>query len=364
MAFVEIHQICKVFGNVVALDEISISIEKGEFLVLLGPSGCGKTTLLNLVAGLESPTSGSIMIDKKDVVDLTPRARNIGMVFQDYALYPHLNVFENLAFPLKSQRGRFTKDEIKQRVEAASMILDIHDLLARMPRQLSGGQRQRTALGRAIVKEPKLFLMDEPLSNLDAALRLEMRVELKLLVERLATTTLYVTHDQAEAMALGTRIAVLKNGALQQIGTPIEVYSQPANIFVASFVGSAPMNFFPGYIETTVSELVFFSAGIEWNNLGLDMKILLEEVKKEVVLGVRPEDIDLSREPYNGGKPFYVRALEHYGSHLELMCEREGIRFRAEVPPDRDFKVGQSVFASPRRGAAHIFDPETTFRLL
>ncbi|HEX7045026.1 MAG TPA: ABC transporter ATP-binding protein [Burkholderiales bacterium] len=240
MATVEAHNVSKQFDGQLAVDDIDLRVREGEFLVLLGPSGCGKTTLLRMIAGLETPTAGEIVIDGRVVTDLPPRARNIAMVFQSYALYPHLSVYENIAFPLKA--ARLAKTDIERKVQVAAEMFGIGRLLQRKPRQLSGGERQRVALARAVVREPVAFLLDEPLSNLDAKLRTAARDELQQFQRRLGTTTIYVTHDQVEAMGLGDRIAVLNAGRIHQLGTPLEVYDHPADIFVATFIGSPPMN--------------------------------------------------------------------------------------------------------------------------
>src|SRR5499426_1386711 len=240
MAIVETRDIKKRFGDTLAVDGVDIATQEGEFLVLLGPSGCGKTTLLRMIAGLETPSTGEILIGGRVVNDLPPRARKIAMVFQSYALYPHMTVFRNIAFPLKAQR--VAKSAIPQKVEWAATLFGIGHLLHRKPRELSGGERQRVALARALVREPAVFLLDEPLSNLDAQLRASARDELQQLQRRVGTTTIYVTHDQVEAMGLGDRIAVMKAGVVRQIGTPQEIYDKPADTFVAGFVGSPPMN--------------------------------------------------------------------------------------------------------------------------
>src|SRR5208337_4677444 len=236
MAKVRLEHITKAFKGPPAVKDVTLEVDEGEFLVLLGPSGCGKTTTLRIVAGLEKPTDGEVYIGDVAVNDVQPKDRDIAMVFQSYALYPHMTVHDNLAFPLKMRK--YSKEEIEERVGKAAATLEITDLLQRKPRELSGGQRQRVALGRAIVRDPKVFLMDEPLSNLDAKLRIQTRVELKNLQKRIGTTTIYVTHDQAEAMTLADRVAVMKEGVIQQVGPPTEIYAHPANKFVAGFIGS------------------------------------------------------------------------------------------------------------------------------
>ena len=271
MAKVELKEIVKSFGNFKAVNEVSLSINDGEFLVLLGPSGCGKTTILRMISGLESPNEGEILIEDKLVNEVPPKDREIAMVFQNYALYPHMTARENLSFPLKMRKMK--KGDIEKRVVKAAKMLDIDKLLDRKPKELSGGQRQRVALGRAVVRNPKVFLMDEPLSNLDAKLRTYMRAELKKLHERIKTTTVYVTHDQIEAMTLATRIALLKDGVLQQIGTPDEIYNKPANTFVGGFVGTPPMNFVEGTIEGKTFTCTDFSYELP-SSVGINKAIL------------------------------------------------------------------------------------------
>src|SRR5438552_3842408 len=261
MAGVTLNKLTKAFKEVVAVNEVDLEIRDKEFLVLVGPSGCGKSTILRMIAGLEELTDGSIYIGERLVNDVAPKDRDIAMVFQNYALYPHMSVYDNLAFGLKLRKT--PKDEIRRRVNEAAQILGLQNLLARKPKQLSGGQRQRVALGRAIVREPQVFLMDEPLSNLDAKLRVQTRAELIKLHRRLQTTVIYVTHDQVEAMTMGSRIAILRDGVLQQLDTPSEVYANPANIFVAGFIGSPAMNFFQAEIEGADSELTVKAAGID-----------------------------------------------------------------------------------------------------
>lgn len=282
----EIKEISKSFSkDKVILDNVSFSIDEGEFIVFLGPSGCGKTTLLRIIAGLEKEDSGEIFFDEKKINDYEPKDRNIGMVFQNYALYPHLNVFENIAFPLKINKVK--KKIIKERVEEVSEFVGLKDYLNYLPKQLSGGQRQRVALGRAISRNPKLFLFDEPLSNLDAKLRSTMRIELFNLHKKLKTTSIYVTHDQVEAMTMGDKIIILNNGKIQQIGSPSFVYENPSNLFVASFIGNPQINLFPGSINEK-SELRF----VGHSNFSLEINDLYKRTDKDkFTIGIRPENI-------------------------------------------------------------------------
>lgn len=292
MANVKLKQIKKVFGkDTVVIPEINLEVNAGEFLVLVGPSGCGKSTILRMIAGLEEPTLGEIHIGNNDITNLPPKDRNIAMVFQNYALYPHMNVLNNLAFGLKIRK--IPKDEISDRVKQAAEILKIEDLLERKPKELSGGQRQRVALGRAIVRKPKVFLFDEPLSNLDAKLRIEMRAEIKKLHKELGTTMIYVTHDQVEAMTMGDRIVILNKGIVQQVGTPLEVYRNPANIFVAGFIGSPPMNLISGVIKNRKFIHTLFSINLD-DVTGID-----ELDSKEITLGIRPGTIKLADDGFS-----------------------------------------------------------------
>ena len=289
MARVLLENITKTYGDVVAVKNVNLEIKDQEFVVLVGPSGCGKTTTLRMVAGLEEISDGKIYIGDRLVNDVPPKDRNIAMVFQSYALYPHMSVYDNMAFGLKL-RG-IPKKQIDQRVREAANILEIEKLLERLPKQLSGGQRQRVALGRAIVRQPEVFLMDEPLSNLDAKLRVQMRAELQRLHKTLKATVIYVTHDQVEAMTLGQRIAVILNGELQQADNPLMVYEKPANRFVAGFIGSPPMNFVKGTIGKK-GDLYTFDCGSFKIDVPLEVDHLLEEyIGKEVAFGIRPEDI-------------------------------------------------------------------------
>jgi multiple sugar transport system ATP-binding protein len=290
MASIKFENIKKIYepDNVVVKD-FSLNIEDGEFVVLVGPSGCGKSTLLRTIAGLVTPTGGNIWINDQIVNTVAPKDRNVAMVFQNYALYPHMNVFDNLAFGLRLRK--FNKVEVNERVNKAAEILKITSLLGRKPKELSGGERQRIALGRAIVRNPSVFLFDEPLSNLDAKLRVHMRAEIKKLHQKLKTTMVYVTHDQVEAMTIGDRIIILNDGIIQQIGTPLEVYKNPANIFVAGFIGSPPMNFITGEISNDVFSFNNFK-------MKLTKSMILESEKKtkKMIVGIRPEDISFSKK--------------------------------------------------------------------
>jgi multiple sugar transport system ATP-binding protein len=284
MAQIQFSHVTKLYGDTPAVRDLNLEVGEGEFVVLVGPSGCGKTTALRMVAGLEEITDGEIRIGDSVVNDLPPRDRDIAMVFQNYALYPHKTVFENLAFGLRMRK--VPKDEQRRRVEEIAQKLGLADLLGRRPSQLSGGQRQRVAMGRAIVREPKAFLMDEPLSNLDAKLRVQMRAEIARIQKALAVTTLYVTHDQVEAMTMGDRVAVMRDGVLQQVDAPQRLYDAPANLFVASFVGSPPMNLFEATVEVDGTQLVFGET-----RLDLGGRTLREQNGRRIVVGIRPEEV-------------------------------------------------------------------------
>jgi len=287
MARIEMNNIVKRYGDgFPAVNDVSLDIRDGELMILVGPSGCGKSTLLRMIVGLEDITSGEMLIDGKRVNDLAPRDRNLSMVFQNYALYPHLTVFENIAFPLRLARGKYSEQEVRDRVNKASDMLELKDHLDRKPANLSGGQRQRVAMGRAIVRDADAFLFDEPLSNLDAKLRGQMRTEISRMQRRLGTTTVYVTHDQTEAMTLGDRVAVLRRGVLQQVGSPRELYEQPVNIFVAGFIGSPPMNFLPGRVEGSTLHLPIGDVPLP------DLHRKAAEGKDLVIAGIRPEHFE------------------------------------------------------------------------
>ena len=386
MGAININNVGKIYPNGTrALEDVNIEINDGEFVVLVGPSGCGKTTLLRMVAGLEDITEGEISIADKVVNEVAPKDRDIAMVFQNYALYPHMSVYDNMAFSLKLRK--FPKDEIDQKVKDAAKTLEIDELLERKPKALSGGQRQRVAMGRAIVRNPQAFLMDEPLSNLDAKLRVQMRAELGQLHSQLETTTLYVTHDQVEAMTMGDRVAVIRKGVLQQIDTPREIYLYPKNIFVAGFIGSPAMNFVYADIKTSAKgvTLIFGNDKI----MAKDAPEALKEYEgKEVVLGIRPEAFEDS--VYANKKEFTeeinidVSLLEQLGSDtyihffkdikpvqteaIEEILADEGedisvlgtqTKFIARINPNATIEEGENINLAIDPTKLHYFDPET-----
>lgn len=343
-----------------AVQSFDLKIEDGEFIIFVGPSGCGKSTTLRLVAGLEDISAGELFIDNNLVNDIEPKDRDIAMVFQNYALYPHMTVFDNMAFSLKLRK--MPKPEIKQQVEEVAKILNIEELLQRKPKELSGGQRQRVAIGRAIVRKPKVFLFDEPLSNLDAKLRVQMRIELAKLHQRLKTTFIYVTHDQVEAMTLGTRIVVMKDGIIHQVDSPLNLYSKPINKFVASFIGSPQMNFISA-MATQSKEGVFLTFGS--NSILLPegkAKILTDKgyINKEVIMGIRPEDIydtQLSSESFEKGFiEAKVDVTELLGSEVFLYLEMGNDKITAKVDSRTMAKVGDTVELAIDLNKIHIFD--------
>ena len=349
MAEVILKNVNKIYDkNVHAIKDANLEIKDREFLVLVGPSGCGKSTLLRMIAGLEEITSGEIIIDGKVVNDLSPKDRDISMVFQNYALYPHMSVYENMAFGLRIRK--FPKDEIDRRVKDAAEILGITQLLDRKPRALSGGQRQRVALGRAIVRKPKVFLFDEPLSNLDAKLRVHMRTEISKLHHRLQTTMIYVTHDQVEAMTMGDRIAVLKDGVIQQHDTPMNLYNDPKNIFVAGFIGSPAMNFLEAKCE--ISKLKFAD---------ITLKLSGRVNREEVVVGIRPEHFIIDSEmPHFRAK---IDVVEPMGNEIFLYFTIADKTIVARVPSQSDFKVGDIAPFRIDVGNIKLFDRETGERI-
>lgn len=362
MTAISLKQIKKLYGTVPVIHGVDIEIASGEFLVLVGPSGCGKSTLLRMIAGLEEISSGELKIGDTTVNTLPPSDRDIAMVFQDYALYPHMSVEENMAFGLKMRSEPAT--EIDKRVAGAADILKLQDYLERRPAQLSGGQRQRVAMGRAIVREPAAFLFDEPLSNLDAALRVEMRLEIAKLHKRMRATTVYVTHDQVEAMTLGDRIAVMKDGLVQQLGTPEEIYERPANLYVAGFIGAPTMNLLPlklgvrdGRWQATLRSAVGSTelmlgpvADAGWRD-------------REVILGLRPEHFHETEADAPGSLPVRVDLLEPTGADTFAFAEINGRRAGLRLAPRRGRSVGDTLWLRPDPAAVCLFDPATEQRI-
>jgi multiple sugar transport system ATP-binding protein len=385
MAKIVLDEVSKVFGNdVIAVNHVSLEIQDGEFMVLVGPSGCGKSTILRILAGLEDVTAGEVVIGDTQVTDLPPKERDVAMVFQNYALYPHMTVEQNLGFGLRLRKT--PKDDLKRRVDDVAKILGLDPLMERKPAALSGGQRQRVAMGRAMVREPQAFLMDEPLSNLDAKLRVQMRAQLSLLHERLGTTTVYVTHDQVEAMTLGQRVAVLKDGILQQVDTPQHLYAHPVNLFVAAFIGWPPLNL----VEAKVNEGRISFAGF---TLPLGGGMTLPDYEgRDVILGIRPSDLEDTAVWHNDQLPtidVIAEVTEELGSEVNIIfavdappvmtedtikaASDEGeadsvsliadtthlARFCARVDARTTARPGRSITLSIDPGRFHFFDPET-----
>ncbi len=361
MASVTFDHVTKEFGGVKAVNDLSFHIEDREFLVLVGPSGCGKTTALRCLAGLEEITSGEIRIGDRVVNDVAPKDRDIAMVFQSYALYPHLSVYDNMAFGLKLRK--MPKAEIQKRVQEAADILGLQELLNRKPRQLSGGQRQRVAVGRAIVREPKVFLFDEPLSNLDAKLRVETRANISKLHQRLATTFIYVTHDQVEAMTMATRIAVINKGVLQQLDTPHNLYETPANLFVAGFIGSPAMNFFPARLKKSDGGLMVDTGAFTVEVPKHRAQSYMKYESKQVIFGIRPEDIHNAEfMPPNiiaEKVPAKVDVLELMGNEIVTYLVSGDHSYVARLDPRSHYRVNDQVQVAFNMEKFHIFDAET-----
>ena len=356
MAQVVMRDLNKKYDEVHAVKDVNLNIRDKEFVVLVGPSGCGKTTTLRMVAGLEEITAGEIAIGDRVVNDLPPKDRDIAMVFQNYALYPHMTVYDNMAFGLKMRK--FAKAEIEKRVQEAADLLGIRELLKRKPRQLSGGQRQRVAVGRAIVRHPQVFLFDEPLSNLDAKLRVQMRVELKRLHDRLETTAIYVTHDQVEAMTLGDRVVVMKDGWIQQVGEPLELYGQPANKFVAGFIGSPAMNFAEGVISEEAGTLTVSNPGMRLPVAPAKVDRLRAYKGQSVTIGVRPEDIHIAGDSRTGFDAV-VDVVEPLGSEILLDVKVGPHVMVARVDPTVRSKVHETIRLSIEPDRLHFFDLKT-----
>ena len=361
MATVDLNDVVKIYpGNVKAVDRFTLNIDDAEFVVFVGPSGCGKSTTLRMIAGLEEITEGTIRIGERVVNDVPPKDRDVAMVFQNYALYPHMTVYKNMAFGLKLRK--VPRKEIDEKVREAARILGIEELLERKPKALSGGQRQRVAVGRAIVRAPKCFLFDEPLSNLDAKLRVETRAELKRLHLRLRTTTIYVTHDQEEAMTLGDRVVVMKDGLIQQCDTPLEIYRQPTNRFVAGFVGTPPMNFFEGAIRTDNGARWFEKGQVRIRVPDWATERLSGQADQPIVLGVRPEAI--SDEPTgrfagpDNAVSFTVNVVEPLGDKMDLyLSTADEPQIVARIDAHRGFEPGAEQRFYLDTSRLHLFDP-------
>lgn len=360
MANVSISNLNKKYPNGFhAVKDVNLDIADKEFMILVGPSGCGKTTTLRMIAGLEDITSGEMKIGDMLVNDVSPKDRNIAMVFQNYALYPHMSVYDNMAFGLKLKKT--PKAEIDERINKAARILDIESLLKRKPKQLSGGQRQRVALGRAIVRKPEVFLMDEPLSNLDAKLRVQMRAELIKLHNDLQTTFIYVTHDQTEAMTMGTRICVMNSGVVQQVADPRTIYNRPANLFVAGFIGAPQMNFFPGkVIEGNMVEVE--SQTFKLNDELKEAVKAKSKTNAEVTVGIRPEDIRLGTE--SEGILAKVEVTELLGSDLNVYFKIGQRNYILKTEASRGIKIGDDIYPVFNSDKIHLFDTETESSLL
>jgi multiple sugar transport system ATP-binding protein len=367
MASVKFEHVDKYFGDVHVLKDLNLDVPDQEFLVLVGPSGCGKTTALRCLAGLEEITTGNIVIGDRTVNDVAPKDRDIAMVFQSYALYPHMSVYDNMSFGLKLRK--VPKQEIDRRVKEAAEMLSIGHLLNRKPKQLSGGQRQRVALGRAIVRDPAVFLMDEPLSNLDAKLRVQTRAEISKLHQRIKTTFIYVTHDQTEAMTMGTRIAVMRDGIVQQLDSPQKLYDSPINTFVAGFIGSPAMNFFNGTLVRADGRF-----GVDTGSLMVSLpetknKFFAPFENKKVILGIRPENVhDANYVPRGvddtGRIPVQVNVTEPMGSEVYAYIQKGAHEFVGRFDPRSAARPGQAMEVIFDMGKAHVFDAETERSLL
>jgi len=347
MGKVILEGLTKKFGNVVAVNNVNLEIKDGSFMVLLGPSGCGKTTILRLIAGLEKPTEGRIYIDDRDVTELSPKDRDIAMVFQTYSLYPHMTVYENIAFPLRIRRIK--KDELDRRVREVADMLGLSEMLHKKPRELSGGQRQRVAMGRAIIRKPRVFLFDEPLSNLDAKLRIQMRAELSRLHKQLGITSIYVTHDQVEAMTLGDEIAVINKGEIQAVGEPLEIYKKPNNIFVAGFIGAPPMNIIKGEIKD--SEFISDKLCVQLSN---------PPIQGDCTIGIRPEHVEVVE---GDGIEGTVEVVEAVGSESILYVDSGGKRIVIKTLKSGPFKIGDKVHFRFLPDKIHYFSPDTGLRI-
>jgi len=363
VAGVTLQNVTKRFGNIIAVNEANLEIRDKEFMVFVGPSGCGKSTTLRMVAGLEEITSGNIYIGDVLVNDIPPKDRDIAMVFQNYALYPHMDVYNNMAFGLKLRK--FPRSEIDRRVKEAAKMLGIENLLDRKPKALSGGQRQRVAVGRAIVREPKVFLMDEPLSNLDAKLRVQMRAELSKLHARLQTTAIYVTHDQTEAMTMGDRIVVMKDGFIQQVGAPLEIYDNPVNVFVAGFIGSPPMNFLTMVLKKEGDEYWLQNEAMRLRihpDRARQIKNIGAYIDKEVIFGIRPEDVHdgkMTQAEPGAGFVAMVDVTEPMGAEVVVYFSKGENQFIGRLDPHTEATDGEEHPVTFNMKKIHLFDKET-----
>jgi multiple sugar transport system ATP-binding protein len=351
MATVIVRDVEKAFGSVKVIHGINVDINDGEFVVLVGPSGCGKSTLLRMIAGLEEISGGTISIGGREVNHVPPKDRDVAMVFQNYALYPHMTVYDNMAFSLKLRKAE--KSVIEERVRKAAGILNLTEYLLRYPRQLSGGQRQRVAMGRAIVRDPQVFLFDEPLSNLDAKLRVQMRTEIKALHQRLKTTTVYVTHDQVEAMTMADRIVVMHDGIVEQIGTPLELYDNPANTFVAGFIGSPAMNFVNGTLRRNGGGTYVDVAGSKLPT----PPSLPGSDGQNVIYGIRPEHLSIDKG--GDGMDASVLVVEPTGAETQIVAETPGGQVTAVFTDRHQFRPGERIVLKPRQEGIHLFDAAT-----
>lgn len=363
MAGLKLERLWKRYEDIAVVKEVDLEIEDREFIVFVGPSGCGKSTTLRMIAGLEGISDGDIYIGGRVVNNIAPADRDIAMVFQNYALYPHMSVYDNIAFNLKLRR--VPRKEIDRRVREAAKALEIEEYLQRKPGSLSGGQRQRVALGRAIVREPQVFLLDEPLSNLDAKMRVQMRSEIVKLHQRLQTTFIYVTHDQTEAMTMGSRIVIMKDGVIQQVGTPEEVYDQPVNIFVGGFIGSPPMNFLQGELLEEGDRLYFSKQGLKIAIPSIQAYHLREtaDARRDVVLGIRPEDIHHPSPTLENGIQAEVELVELTGAEKYLHISLVGKTVVARVNARSTIKIGSSIHLAVDPDRLHFFDAQTEQRI-
>jgi len=355
MTRIRLENIAKTFGQTAVINGLKLTIDEGEFFTFVGPSGCGKSTILNMIAGLEPVSGGEILFDDKVVNELSPKERDVAMIFQSYALYPHMTAYDNIAFPLRMRNEQSSR--IDSEVRRVAELLGLGELLLRKPKALSGGQRQRVALGRAIVRKPRVFLMDEPLSNLDARLRIEMRAELKKLHQELGITTIYVTHDQGEAMGLSDRIAVLKSGGIEQCDTPGNVYRHLANTFVAGFIGSPPMNFLRCPVRQSAPLIVECYGSV------LSLPATVAPDRREVLIGIRPEDVVAERVGKEGTAAATVSVVEPAGSFNWVDVDRDGVKLKAMSKPEEEIEPGSRAYLSVSWDRITIFDGTSGLRL-